>query len=309
MNQGFQQFLKHWYRHPSGRLLHEQESRLLEPAIANLFGYFFVQLGCTSQMDWIKFSRVSEKLILDDRIDPRMVKKIASDSAKNEVGGHQSVKKAHGVHWIKADLDYLPIAKESVDVMLLPHTLETVQDPYYILRQVDSMLIPEGHLVLTGFNPYACGILKKRFSKQGKAFREANLVRSQRVIEWLEVLGYDIEKVKYSTISCFAGTTSDSGKLGWRLLERLERALSRMGLQFGNVYCIVARKRVDAPRMVGLSWRRTRWFNWGKAPQLASRCARCEHEKQTESVTRPNKQTKIKLKETFARDGCTSKNG
>jgi len=280
VNQGFQQFLKHWYRHPGGRLLHEQESRLLEPAIANLFGYFFVQLGCTSQMDWIKFSRVSEKLILDDRIDPALVKSLSTD--KNET---------HSVHWIKADLDYLPIAKESVDVMLLPHTLETVQDPYYILRQVDSMLMPEGHLVLTGFNPYACGILKNRFSKQGKAFREANLVRSQRVIEWLEVLGYDIEKVKYSTISCFAGTTSDSGKLGWRLLERLERALSRMGLQFGNVYCIVARKRVDAPRMVGLSWRRTRWFNLGKAPQLASRNA---HKKQAESVSQPNKQTKFK---------------
>ncbi|MDX1347509.1 MAG: methyltransferase domain-containing protein [Thiomicrorhabdus chilensis] len=285
MNQGFQQFLKHWYRNPGGRLLHEQESRLLESAIANLFGYFFVQLGCTSQMDWIEFSRVSEKLILDDRIDPALVKSLSTD--KNE---------PHSVHWIKADLDYLPIDKESVDVMLLPHTLETVQDPYYILRQVDSMLMPEGHLVLTGFNPYACGILKNRFSKQGKAFREANLVRSQRVIEWLEVLGYDIEKVKYSTISCFAGTTSDSGKLGWRLLERLERALSRMGLQFGNVYCIVARKRVDAPRMVGLSWRRTRWFNWGKAPQLASRNA---HKKQAESVTQPNKQTKMKLKESL----------
>lgn len=287
MNQGFQQFLKHWYRNPSGRLLHEQESRLLESAIANLFGYFFVQLGCTSQMDWIGFSRVSEKLILDDRIDPTLVNALSADRNESET---------HSVHWVKADLDYLPIAKESVDVMLLPHTLETVQDPYYILRQVDSMLIPEGHLVLTGFNPYACGILKNRFSKQGKAFREANLVRSQRVIEWLEVLGYDIEKVKYSTISCFAGTTSDSDKLGWRLLERFERALSRMGLQFGNVYCIVARKRVDAPRMVGLSWRRTRWFNWGKAPQLASRNA---HKKHAESVTQSSKQTKMKLKESL----------
>ncbi|WP_373017743.1 class I SAM-dependent methyltransferase [Thiomicrorhabdus sp.] len=265
MNQGFQRFLKQWYRTPSGRLLYEQERHLVKESVANLFGYFFVQLGCTSDSEWIQSSRVSNKLILDDQLDYDLIKKSrAVETAQN------NDRQTHEINWAKADLDYLPIAKESADVVLLPHTLETVQDPHYLLRQVDGMLVPEGHLVLTGFNPYACAIIKSRLSRENKMLREANLVRSGKVIEWLEVLGYDIETVSYSTISCYAGTTTSDSVLGWRILERLEAYLNRIGLQFGNVYCIVARKRVDAPRMVGLSWQKARWLGFAKPNQIVS---------------------------------------
>ncbi|MDG6772803.1 methyltransferase domain-containing protein [Thiomicrorhabdus sp. ZW0627] len=272
MNQGFQRFLKQWYRTSSGHQLYKQEHHLIQRAVTNLFGYFFVQLGCTAEHDWVKYSRVSNKLILDDQLDYDLVKKGCVDESSS-----QNDKTC--VHWVKADLDYLPIAKESADVVMLPHTLETVQDPHYLLRQVDAMLVPEGHLVLTGFNPYACAIVKSRLSKENKMLREANLVRSGRLIEWLEVLGYDIEKVEYSTISCYAGTTKSDSVLGWRILERFEGYLNRIGLQFGNVYCIVARKRVDAPRMVGLSWQRARWLKFAKPAQVISGRMGAKHHK------------------------------
>jgi len=231
MNQGFQQFLQKWYLTPKGQKLFNQEAILVEKAISNLFGYYLVQLGASAHYQWMQSSRVSNKLIVDDQIEPSVVLKWQSENLQKL----SENPKSKVVHWVKADLDFLPFAKESLDVAVLPHTLETVNDPYYLLRQVDTNLVPEGHIVLTGFNPLACALIKAQLSKDGKAFREANLVRSSRVIEWLKVLGYDIEQVKFSTISCFTGTTDRDSIAGWRLLERTEQSLSRMGLQFGNV--------------------------------------------------------------------------
>lgn len=267
VNKGLQQFLRQWYETPAGSLLYQQERRLLEQGIGQLFGYYLVQLGCPAELDWLQASRVSQKLVLDEMLPGAAYNR---QKAVESVYENKQETQNHTVHFALADLDYLPLAKESIDVMLLPHTLESVQDPYYLLRQVDGVLVPEGHIVLTGFNPFACGIIKNRLGKQGKSLRQANLVRSRRVIEWLEVLGYEVEDVNFSTISCYADSAEDNSFLGWRSLERLEAALNRVGLQFGNVYCIVARKRVDSPRLVGLSWKSQRWFNWGKAGQLAA---------------------------------------
>ncbi|MBN2865838.1 MAG: methyltransferase domain-containing protein [Thiotrichales bacterium] len=280
MNQGFQQFLQKWYQTPKGQKLLNQESRLVEKAISNLFGYYLVQLGGAENHAWMDFSRVSNKLILDDYIDPQTIAEWKNKRAQSVQESH----KHNDPYWVKAELDYLPFRKDSVDVMVLPHTLETVSDPYYLLRQVDTNLMPEGHIVLTGFNPLACAILKAQLSKDGKSFREANLVRSSRVTEWLKVLGYEIEQVRFSTISCFTGTTDSDSVTGWRLLERTEKSLSRMGVEFGNVYCIVARKRVDSPKLVGAAWKKAPWLNLAKGNQVVSnRNSKSVHSSKCES--------------------------
>lgn len=250
MNQGFQRFLKQWYHTPQGRLFWEQERPLLQQALDKLFGYFLVQLGQTSTDSWLEGSRVSHKLLLDENF---VFTERPSSSGEAQTASQSRV------HCVQADLDYLPLAKESVDVMVLPHTLETVTDPHYLLRQVDALLVPEGHLVISGFNPLACGVLKNRLKKHNRPLREAHLVSAAELAEWLEVLGYEVEQVRFSTISCYEGTTSSDSLLGWRLLEKVENLLNRLGWQFGNVYCVVARKRVDAPRLVGLAKRRFAW--------------------------------------------------
>lgn len=259
MNQGFQRFLKQWYTTAQGRLFWQQEKPLLEEALSKLFGYYLVQLGQTADDDCLAGSRVSLKLLLDERFETlgfASAVKVPAESAA-------------ALHRVCADLEYLPLAKESVDVMLLPHTLETVTDPHYLLRQVDSLLVAEGHLVISAFNPLACGVLKNRFRRRNQPLKEAHLVSAAQLADWLEVLGYEVEKVRFSTISCYEGTTSTDSFLGWRLLERMEALLNRLGWQFGNVYCVVARKRVDAPRLVGLAKRRPRWF--ARPAQVAAR--------------------------------------
>lgn len=263
MNQGFQQFLKQWYQSPKGRLLYQQETQLVQKAVENLFGYYLVQLGCTAEHEWLHHSRIHNRVVMDDALDESVMQEWDDEL-------HHNTPKAQHIQWVKMDLDFLPLGRESVDVMLLPHTLETVTDPYYLLRQVDNALLSEGHLVITGFNPIACGVMKSRFGGQRKDFAKAKLVRARRVMEWLKVLGYAIELVQYSTISCYQGTTSGDSINGWRMLERLETGLNRMGWQFGNIYCIVARKQVDSPRMVGLAWKKRPWLGLAKGGRVAT---------------------------------------
>ncbi|MFC3875116.1 class I SAM-dependent methyltransferase [Neisseria musculi] len=46
-------------------------------------------------------------------------------------------------------------ADESVDVLLMPHTLECSGVPYVTLAEAYRVMKPEGKVVLTGFNPYS----------------------------------------------------------------------------------------------------------------------------------------------------------
>ena len=39
--------------------------------------------------------------------------------------------------------------------MLLPHTLELVEDPYAVLREAERVLCAEGCLMICGFNPFS----------------------------------------------------------------------------------------------------------------------------------------------------------
>ena len=237
MKQGIKHLLSQWYSTPLGKAVLSQEELLVDQAINNLFGYFIVQLEspCHNLMD---SSRIQNKLLISSEQD-------------------QAFKSDKHYHFVAADLDYLPIGKEKVDVVLLPHTLEVADDPYYLLRQVDRVLLPEGHIVVTGFNPYGCLVLRHRWFKRHEAFTQVKLERLSRIKEWLEVLGYDVQLQKFSTVTCFA---QREGASKWMVaIEWVENHLSKLGLKFGNVYCLVAKKRVDSPTLVGSVWKLPNW--------------------------------------------------
>jgi len=237
MNQGFQRFLQVWFESKPGQVVFGQEKMLVDAALANKFGYYLVQLGCVSEQSLLLQSRVSTKIMIDLELS-----KTLND---------------HGVQWIRADFDFLPIGRDKIDVVLMPHMLESVDDPYYVLRQVDSMLVPEGHVVVTGFNPAGCLPLRFKLFSKNFGFEKAAYRRAAKVREWLKVLGYEVEKTSYSPVMCFS--TNEKYKFWARIIEKIERSLQRLGFEFGNVYCIVAKKKVDSPTLVGAKWQLPSW--------------------------------------------------
>jgi len=54
---------------------------------------------------------------------------------------------------VETDYTALPFAAASIDLVLLPHVLEFASNPHQVLREVERVLVPEGQVVIAGFNP------------------------------------------------------------------------------------------------------------------------------------------------------------
>lgn len=88
------------------------------------------------------------------------------------------------------ELDRLAIGSGSVDVVVLPHTLEFAASPQALLREVDRVLAGEGHLLITGFNPWSAWSAA-RYALRGLP-RRARSLSALRLRDWLELLGFEI---------------------------------------------------------------------------------------------------------------------
>ena len=49
--------------------------------------------------------------------------------------------------------EQLPVATDQIDLVFLPHSLDFAIDPYSVVREVERVLIPEGRVIVVGFNP------------------------------------------------------------------------------------------------------------------------------------------------------------
>lgn len=57
------------------------------------------------------------------------------------------------IRGVQADPYALPFLSESVDVVLFPHLLEFIPDPFSLLRETSRILRPGGSILILNFNP------------------------------------------------------------------------------------------------------------------------------------------------------------
>lgn len=94
--------------------------------------------------------------------------------------------------------DDLPMSENSVDAFLLAHELDFAKDPHQILREVDRTIMPNGHLIITGFNPLSlCGLFKYLPINKGSVLHDARFFSCARIKDWLQLLGFEIVDVKH----------------------------------------------------------------------------------------------------------------
>lgn len=243
-----------------GKPLLAQEKRLISQALENKFGYYLLQIGIISEQSLLQQSRISNKVFIDPYKSPPLQE-------------HE--------HAIVADYNFLPIGTEKADLILMPHSLESVEDPHYLLRQLDKALMPEGYMVITGFNPAGCKAVKAKYLSKKSAFSQVRFRRARQIKEWLKVLGYEVQEVTYTQVMCLSN--SEKYRTWGRFVEMLEGALQKFGFEFGNIYCIVAKKKVDAPTMVGLKWQLPSWKT-AKGGSVASQGFKSNRSRQDKSV-------------------------
>jgi SAM-dependent methyltransferase len=149
-----------------------------------------------------------------------------------------------------APLDMLPFASDSIDAILLPHTLELVEDPYGIVREAERVLCAEGCLLVCGFNPLSgWGVRRLMARALGRGVfppQIRRLLTERRLRDWVAVLGFDVDQVSgYLSPLPFAANPAGEGR---------ERSALAAG-----AYLLKARKRVQTLTPVRKkSWARQR---------------------------------------------------
>ena len=102
-------------------------------------------------------------------------------------------------HSAVTDPAQLPLASDSIDLVVLPHTLDLCADPRRLLREVERVLIPEGRLITVNFNPWSLWglqrLLRRPFGREEVPWA-GNFVGYVRLSDWLSLLGMEIERTE-----------------------------------------------------------------------------------------------------------------
>lgn len=133
----------------------------------------------------------------------------------------------------------LALQADSVDVMLLPHTLEFARDPHEVLREAVRVLAGEGELLVLGFEPLGAWSLRGAFTRGGFPPGIRRRIGAQRLSDWLKLIGFEVGAAeRYLYAPPLAGLGQS------RAMSFLERAGRRAWPRFSGAYLLRARKRV-----------------------------------------------------------------
>lgn len=208
--------INRWFNTPLGQRLLNEETAVLQQILPNLFGYHLLQIGNIGQGCLFESSLIRHPCILNDLID-------------------HPIQKFSNVYGLA---DALPFAQDSIDVVLLPHILEFAENPHDVLREVERVLIPEGYVVILGFNPFSFWGLRSQLGGRTAPWC-GNFVSLLRLKDWLSLLGFQV--LQQHTLFFALPFNNDSLKKYTVILEKL--AL-RWASNLGAVYVVLAKKRV-----------------------------------------------------------------
>jgi SAM-dependent methyltransferase len=115
----------------------EWEREHFNSAVTDIFGYHALQLGLPD-LDTLHDNRMPHKWMATPRVPMAMRDGVLQPA-------------------LVTDFSALPFPEASLDLVVLPHTLELSHDPHATLREVERVLVPEGRVVISCLNPPVCG--------------------------------------------------------------------------------------------------------------------------------------------------------
>lgn len=212
--------LAEWLATTHGQYLLEREQSFIDQSVADIFGYNAVQLGLP-QHELLRASRIPLRTV-----------------AGSEAGSQ-----------VRLNVEELPFETGSLDLMLLPHVLEYSQHPHQVLREVERVMMPEGQVIITGFNPRSLWGLRRMLSSRIEYPWCGHFISLPRIKDWLALLGFEVVAGRFA---CYAPPLTNPEWL--KRLHFMEPAGDRWWAVCGGVYMLQAIKRVPGMHLIKPQW-------------------------------------------------------
>jgi SAM-dependent methyltransferase len=223
------QALHAWFSCVPGRDIAKEQIAQLDRVLPNLFGYHLLQVGRLADFDLLSKSRILYRNIVEIDAD-------AHD---------------HNYPAVRGSATALPVESDSIDVVVLPHILEFEAQPHEVLRECARVVMPDGHLLICGFNPWSMiGFWRYLKRRQQAVPWRGQFLGLTRLRDWLALLGFDV----LSQNACFFKPPFSNERILKRL-DFLDRIGNRMPAYFSGAYLLLARKRVTTLTPVRPDWR------------------------------------------------------
>jgi SAM-dependent methyltransferase len=222
-----------WLETPAGSYVRAWQQARLDMLTADIFGFNAVQIGLP-QIDALNANRMPNKWLTDTHLPAE-----GADSARAPIV-------------VVHDFAELPFASQSLDLIVLPHVLEFAEEPHQVLREVERVLIPEGQVIVIGFNPASMWGLRHAVGRlTGAHFlpQHGEFISLPRLKDWLKLLSMEVSRGHFG---CYAPPC-----LTEKWLNRfafMEGAGDHWWPYLGAVYIVQAIKRVRGMRLIGPAW-------------------------------------------------------
>lgn len=206
-----------WYDTLAGKQALSEVDELCAQYMSGIFGYYALEMGALSgHTSLFKHSRVAFSASLGTNKD------------NND---------------ILAVPEQLPLETDNIDLVVASHVLEASTDPHQVLREIDRILVPEGQLILIGFNPWS-------LMRSGNLLRKKiDLPNMSRVRDWFSLLGFEMMDLQYLGFRPGLQNAKLYQRLAW--LESFGKIAWPL---FSNLYVIHAKKQVIARRPYKTVW-------------------------------------------------------
>ena len=214
-----------WFRTPQGCEVLETERAITGPIINRLFGYHILQMSCDEKYSLIDESPAGQKIVFAPawRADARSA---------------------------VADNGELPLASDSIDVVVIHHALDFTDDSHRLLREATRVLRPGGQMLVIGFNPYSHWGIWKIFKRKLNIPWRGRFISKGRLTDWLRLLNLRTDSIEY-------GLHFLPLKNSWLLkyAQKIERFGSKIKSPLGGAYFLLCVKQLGSMTPIHPKWR------------------------------------------------------
>jgi SAM-dependent methyltransferase len=209
-----------WLNSTLGQYMLEREQAMYNETVGDIFGFHALQLGLLP-LEALKNSRI-----------PHLMRVGNCEGDAN------------------CESDYLPFAENSIDLLCLPHVLEFSRNPHQTLREAERVLVPEGHLIITGFNPISAWGVKQTLSRDNTYPWHGHFFTLSRIKDWLALLGLEFVN---GQMNAYELPINDEKWL--KRFAFMDKTGDKWWPMMGGIYFIVAKKRVVNMTLLKPNWK------------------------------------------------------